>query len=277
MARTNAQATRTKPADTELILLEVLRSERVTPHMTRVTLGGRDAARFVPRGFDQWFRLFIPVGEASVRRMPSKLTTVSYLRLLAVSRTERPVLRNYTVRAHRADGPHGPELDVDLVVHGSVEDGTSGPAATWAQTCAVGDVVGIIDEGCLYAAPDDTDQVLLVADESGLPAVAGVLASLPRDARGSALVEVPSAEDAQEVDAPDGVEVRYVVRTDPHAVPGRAVLAAAREVAVTGAAPYAWVAGEQGLVSQLRRHWVQVGVDKSRICFTGYWKVGKTH
>jgi hypothetical protein len=58
------------------------------------------------------------------------------------------------VRAFRADGPQGPELDVGFVVHGSPAAGTSGPAATWAQTCAVGDAVAILDEGITFPAGD---------------------------------------------------------------------------------------------------------------------------
>jgi NADPH-dependent ferric siderophore reductase len=57
------------------------------------------------------------------------------------------VLRNYSVRAYRPARPEGPELDVDLVLHGSADDGTAGPAATWAQTGEVGDAVAILDKG----------------------------------------------------------------------------------------------------------------------------------
>ncbi|HEY1133697.1 MAG TPA: siderophore-interacting protein [Nocardioides sp.] len=276
MAATNARAARTKPATPELLVLDVLESRRVSPHMVRVTLGGRDAATFVPLGFDQWFRLFIPVSENSLARVPAKLTTLSYVRFLTVSKTDRPVLRNYTVRAHRPDGPRGPEIDVDFVVHDATDGGDAGPATTWAQECRPGATVAILDEGHLYAAPADTDHHLVVVDESGLPAAAGILGSLPADARGTVLIEVPSAEDRQDLTGPEGVRVEYVVRTDPHAVPGRAVLAVASALEVDGAAPYVFVAGEQGLVTDLRRHLVQRGVPKERITFTGYWRAGKS-
>lgn len=63
----------------------------------------------------------------------------------------RPVLRSYSVRAYRPDGPDGPELDIDFVLHGSAADGTAGPAATWAQHCARDDAVAILDEGSAAA------------------------------------------------------------------------------------------------------------------------------
>ena len=38
---------------------------------------------------------------------------------------------------------------------------------------------------------------------------------------------------------------------------------------------YAWLCGESGLATSLRRHLVQeVGMDKRSITFSGYWKLG---
>ncbi|WP_217616127.1 siderophore-interacting protein [Cellulomonas sp. GbtcB1] len=277
MARSsNINAGRRKPELTELLTLHVLRTERVSTGFVRVTLGGGDAARFRPMGYDQWFRLFIPVADDAVlSRLPNKLDTLAYLKYLAIARTERPVLRNYTVRAHRPDGPEGPELDVDFVLHGTPEDGTSGPAATWAQTCAPGDAVAILDEGITFPAATAHDRVLLVADETGLPAVAGILGSLGTGARGVAVVEVPHSDDVQDLAGPACVQVRWVVRDDPHAVAGPAALAAVEALPVPDEPVTAWVVGEQSLVAAARRHWVAAGVPKQDVTFCGYWRAAK--
>ncbi len=252
-------------------MVRVLRRERISEHFIRVTVGGNELSGFVPLGFDQWFRLFLPVPGGTLERVPSRLTTLSYARFLTVAKLERPVLRNYTVRAFRADGPAGPELDIDLVRHGS-SDGTAGPATVWAETCNPGDPAAILDEGVGFNPPDDTDQLIMVADETGLPAIAGILASLPADTRGTALVEVPAAADRQELIKPDGIELVWVVRDDHAAVAGRAALAAASELAVPTGSGYGWVVGEQALATGLRRHWVKSGLAKDRIMFCGYWR-----
>ena len=135
MARTNIRSTRVRPASAELLTLHVLRRKRISANFARVTLGRGDIDRFAPMGYDQWFRLFLPVAGGSLAGAPKKLDMVSYLRFLTVSKNVRPVLRNYSVRAYRADGSEGAELDVDVVLHGSAEDGTAGPASTWARTC----------------------------------------------------------------------------------------------------------------------------------------------
>ncbi|MCP2258858.1 NADPH-dependent ferric siderophore reductase, contains FAD-binding and SIP domains [Streptoalloteichus tenebrarius] len=275
MARTNLSATRIKPETAELLTLRVLRRERISPHFARVTLGGGEIDRFAPMGFDQWFRLVIPVSDTSLTWKPKKFNALALARYLTMAKATRPVLRNYSVRAYRPDGPTGPELDVDFVLHGSVADGTAGPAATWAQTCAEGDVVAILDEGIGFNPRSSLRRVLLVADESGLPAVAGVLASLPPDTRGTAVIEVPSTEDRQALSAPAGVEVRWLVRDG--GTPGQAALAHARRMPLPDEPFYGWVVGESGLAVALRRHWVNAGVPKGDIMFCGYWKAGRAH
>lgn len=276
MARTNANATRVKPVDATLQTFHVRRRAQISPSFVRVTLGGGDIDRFDHLGFDQWFRLFLPVSESSLSRLPNKLDMIAYLRFLAISRTDRPVLRNYTVRAFRPEGDDGPELDVDFVVHGSADEGTSGPAATWAETCREGDAVALLNEGRMYNPPAElADHVVLVADETGLPAAAGILEAMPRDARGSVVLEIPHSDDRRDLGAPDGVDVRWVVRGDSRAVPGVAALGAASAITVPGEPFYGWAVGEQALAAGMRRHWVRAGVPKDAISFCGYWKASR--
>ena len=278
MSTTSARTTRRKPVQARPLRLRVLRRSRPTPSFARVTLGGGEIADFVPMGFDQWFRLYLPTGadsEASLGHVPGELTTASYARFMLVPASRRPTLRNYTVRDYRPDGPDGPELDVDFVVHGSAGSATAGPASTWAQTCAPGDEVVIVDEGTIYGAPD-TAYLLLAADESALPALAGIVAALPQDARGIAVVEVPHPDDRQPLGGPDGVEIRWVGRGGG-VRPGASALAAVRDVPVPPGEVAAWVAGESDLATGARRHWVRAGVAKSAISFCGYWKAGGSH
>ncbi|TGO06617.1 siderophore-interacting protein [Serinibacter arcticus] len=269
-----------KPAQQGLVHLTVLRTRRLSPHWMRVTLGGAEVDSFTPMGYDQWFRLFLPVGgEEGLDRLPAKANQmIGYLRYLRIPDGVRPVMRNYTVRAHRpASGTNGAEIDVDLVLHGTPHDGTAGPASSWAQTCAAGESVVIIDEGLGFNPAHGTASVLLVGDETALPAVAGICASLPPDATGTALVEVPSLEDAQEIARPDGVGLRWIVR-DASVKPGTLALAALRDLPaaeIDGDRVHAWIAGEQALATDGRRHLVNDrGVAKDRVSFTGYWKCG---
>jgi NADPH-dependent ferric siderophore reductase len=250
-------------APSGLVRAAVVRTERITPHMVRVTLGGPDLERFEFRGFDQWFRLAVPVHDGDrFDNLPVRYTLGGYLKYLTLAKGTRPVIRNYTVRAFR---PESLELDVDFVVHG-----TDGVAAPWAASAQPGAEVALIDQGCGWN-PVPAERVLLVADESGLPAVAGILRDLPRGARGDAIIELFDAGDRQDVDAPDGVTVHWVVR-DAGAAPGAAALPALRDLDL-GDSLSAFAVGESAVATGTRRHLVgERGIPKQNVIFCGYWR-----
>ena len=146
MARQNITKVGRRPQRADLLVVQVLGRTRISPSFTRVTVGGPDAARFTPRGFDQWARIFLPVDDGSaLARVPRKLTVGSYLRYLTLAKTERPLLRSYTISGYRSSGQDGPELDLDFVLHAG-PDGALGPAAAWAEGCAPGDPIALLDE-----------------------------------------------------------------------------------------------------------------------------------
>lgn len=114
MARQNITRLGRRPERAEMLVLRVLRRARLSPHFARVTLGGAEAVRFAPMGFDQWVRLFIPVDDGSaLARVPRRLTVGSYLHFRSLAKNERPLLRSYTVSGYRANALDGPELEVD--------------------------------------------------------------------------------------------------------------------------------------------------------------------
>ncbi|KJL45107.1 siderophore-interacting protein [Microbacterium trichothecenolyticum] len=266
-----------KPETQGLVHLTVLRTERLSPHWLRVTLGGGEIDRFRPMGYDQWFRLFLPLGgDEGLERLPAKANKMfGYLKYLRIPDGVRPVMRNYTVRAFRpATATTGAEIDVDFVLHGSAADGTAGPASRWAESCQAGESVVVIDEGLTFNPDRGTDRVLLVSDETGLPAIAGICAALPSHATGLAIVEVPSAEDALDFPHPAGVTVRWIVR-DHDVKPGTLALQALRQASIPDASSHAYIVGEQALATEGRRHLVgECGVPKDQVSFCGYWRVG---
>lgn len=258
-----------KPVDPHVLLLEVVTSERVSANVVRVTLGGAGLSRFTPLGFDQWFRLFLPRPGQDTLKLPTRTSGLWYAQYLATAKPKRPYVRNYTVRAYRPDG-----LDVDFVVHVDPA-GHSGPASTFALEARPGDQVGLLDQGVGYHPRADHDWTLLVADETGLPAVAGICASLPDDARGVAIVELPSLDDVQDFRVPAGVDLRWVARDGGDGVPGRLALETLRGADLPTGPVWAYLVGESALATGGRRHLVQDRqVPKTNIDFIGYWRHG---
>lgn len=271
-------------SETGLATAEVVRAERISPSFVRLTVGGDDLAGWRHLGFDQWFRLALPVAGDATRfdRLSDRFDTRGYLRYLAMPKATRPAIRNYTVREFRAESC---EMDIDFVVHGgepsdpahSLEpshsaEAAEGIAGPWAVSLPVGARVALIDQGCGYRAVSGARRVVLAGDESALPAVLGILRDLPRDTVGDAIIEIPDAADQQGAEAPEGVEVHWIIRG--HGTnPGEAALSSLRALPEWSGPVSAFVAGEQKLATGGRRHLVgERGVDKTAVDFCGYWR-----
>ena len=226
---------------------------------------------------------------------------------------ERGHMRTYTVRGVRGGGEQT-RLVVDVVIH---EDGAHGPGGDWAARVAVGDrVVATAPRaghpyGGIEFAPGDADELLLVGDETAVPAVAAILEQLDDDARGAVFLEVPLAADLLDLVRPGGVSVTWLPRegrtrgealhaavlehlhaqgrasveigddvVDPDLWETPGYSSSGEEVAsdVEGgphAGLYAWIAGESKVVTGLRRALVRdLGVDRRRVAFMGYWREG---
>jgi NADPH-dependent ferric siderophore reductase len=259
---------------TGLYTAEVVRSERVTPHMVRITFAGDDITRLPQRGFDQWFRLFLPRadGDTDFGAVPEQFGIGGYIKYLTSKSGTRPPVRSYTLRSHR---PALGEIDVDFVAHG--DQGIAGP---WAQRALPGEKIALIDQGRGFDLIDDAGHIVLGGDESALPAIAGILRDLPVDATGLALIEIPTPADEQELNAPAGFEVRWLPRAlhpEPatRSIGSRALHALRAHTPDNPLTVQAYIAGEQSLAAEGRRHLVAAGVPKARIVFTGYWKAGR--
>lgn len=302
-ARTTARAAPTVEA-WRVFVVEVRAVRRLSPSFVRITFTGADLHRFADPGFDQRIKLVLPApGRRGLEGVPLDR---GWTAIRELPDQARPRLRTYTTRAVR---PHVREVDVDLVLHGDV-----GPASRFAGAATVGDVVALLgpdvgydgDHGGLEFRPPAGTPVLLVADETAVPAAARILEQLPVEAAGEAVLEVPHAEDRLDLVRPAGVRVTWLPREG--AAPGSLLQGAVVDAlsrswpqvigsrvepdagpdtppddllwdvpeAVGGADLYAWMAGEAGAITRLRRYLVRdLGVPRAVVAFMGYWRKGR--
>ncbi len=229
-----------------LTMLTVLGSRWLNPTMVRVTFSAPD---FTPNGFtDAYVKLLFDERGPILDDVP-----------------ERPTTRTYTVR--RFD-PVTRELDLDFVVHGD-----EGLAAPWATACSPGDRVIARGPGGKWAPSPDADWHLFVGDESAIPAIEAGLAALPVAARGLALIEV--GEHTVELQAPEGVEVRWLVRGD-------APYREERLAEEVRSLPWGdlgdvdvFAHGERGAMKSLRAVFRKHAVAADRLSISGYWALGR--
>jgi NADPH-dependent ferric siderophore reductase len=283
---------------------EVARVQRLSPSFLRVTFTGPSFDDLAPNGWDQRIKVLLPTAAHGLRDCPTGDDWYADWRALPEER--RNPMRTYTVRASR---PELREVDVDFVLHGA-----TGPASAWAERAAPGDEVVLIGPnarfpgptgGFEWRPPTDARCLLLAGDETAVPALCAIVESLPAGSRARVLMEVPEAGDVLPLAVPVGVEVTWLPRRPTDAPRGEpltaAVLAAVREFADArpsagtpdledddaavlwevpeespGSPLYAWLAGEAGVVTGLRRQLVGLGVDRRSVAFMGYWRAGRS-
>ncbi|MFD4482622.1 siderophore-interacting protein [Streptomyces sp. NPDC058471] len=256
--------------------VHVLRTEYVTPSMIRVALGGEGLARMGSAGRDQRIKVFLPHPGQDAPVMPdtSEGNAASwYADWLALDPDVRGIMRTYTTRELRRDPD---ELIVDFAVHGAAPSPNDGPATSWARSARPGARIGVLapieEENGAYdfRPPQDTDWVLLTADESALPAVAAILETLPPAMPTRVWIEVHDLADKQELPTKADAEITWLTEQD-------ATPSAIRAAELPSGTPYAWVTGESATVKTVRRHLVgDRGFDRKRISFSGYWRRGTT-
>lgn len=286
--------------------------ERITPlspSFTRITFTGDDLHFFGTDCLDQRIKLIIPFEDGSYTDFGQFDEAQGmydwYRRWRELPDEQRNPLRTYTVRAVR---PEASEIDVDFVLHG-----TEGPASAWATAARQGDELAIVGPdsraeeapGGLEWKPGDATSLLIAGDETAMPAICSIVESLPVHVSGEVFLEVPTSADVLPLPAPDGVRVTWLARDG--SAHGELLTAAVhgwgerRDAAGSAAAgedpgeapasdedilwevpedasgtEYAWLAGEAGTITALRRHLVRdLGIDRTSIAFMGYWRAGR--
>ncbi|MEV6304875.1 siderophore-interacting protein [Actinoplanes sp. NPDC051861] len=253
--------------------VEVVRVTDLTPGMRRITLAGAQLGEFtsangfaqpafVSTGFDDDVRL--------VFRYPGQTEPVLPVQTekgVDLPRDPRPLSRIYTVR--RWD-PEARELDIDVVKHGI------GVGTTWAYRAQVGDRIHFFGPSASRALPHDADWLLVAGDDTTIPAIARLLDELPEDTRAQVFIEIAENEHRQELRERPGVEVNWLVRDGAEAGTTTHLVDAVRNCGWWDGRPFAWLAGQQAAVRDIRRHLVEDrGVPKEDIEFTGYWRRGE--
>ena len=153
---------------------EVLRTQRLTPHMIRVVFGGNGFDTFTPKEFtDSYVKFAIVPAGVQVTGLTQPLTLDSFAEL---PDEQRPTVRTYTVRSVDVEQR---ELTVDFVVHG--DTGVAGP---WAASLAPGDAAYVMGPNGAYAPSPEADWHLLAGDEAEAAALQERRADRVGDRRG---------------------------------------------------------------------------------------------
>ncbi|MDG9931267.1 MULTISPECIES: siderophore-interacting protein [unclassified Pseudomonas] len=298
----------TRASSYSLFDVELKRRTELSPSLGRFVFTGPDVARMRTLAPDQRIKLLFPAPDGSPPQLPHEGDWHKNLR--ALDPQSRPPMRTYTIRALRHEAL---EVDVDFVLHGE-----TGPASAWATHARPGDRLQMVAPDIRYPSdpggyewrpPTDVRHVLLIGDETALPAIAGIIEQLAerQDAPVvQAFLEIPTERDALPLPRGPLTRLHWLPRAETGARHGARMIEAAHELAtLPSSAPreenwmpldqvdidrelpwelaspvdtafYAWVAGESAAVMAIRRHFIgELGLDRRASSFMGYWRHGK--
>lgn len=238
-------------------VLLVQKIAHVTPLLVKVTFSCDDLGDFYSASFDDHIKLFFPTDGVLVRPEagPDGLVFPAGI--------TKPPARDYTPR--RFDQSNK-ELDVEFVLHGD------GPAANWVTQARVGDRLLTAGPRGSFIIPTDLDWLLLVGDETALPAIARRLEEAPEAARIFVVAEVQNAQEEQVFKSRADISISWI-----HRKPDQpdALEKAVRGLNLPDGDGYVWGAGEASQMRAIHQHLVtQRGIDKSCIRASSYWKRG---
>lgn len=230
-------------------LARVVSSERISPSYRRVTVAGAELARFATGGLH--FRLLFGPQDAGwpgtdangVTQWPG-----------GAAAWRKPV---YTTRLLEERGGI-PHLSFDVFLH------EGGRTTGWAAGAIPGAEILLSGPGGKVAQGGAWQG--LVGDETAVPVIARLLALMPGDARGQAVLVVPCAADIQALEHPPGVAVHWALREE-----GAAPLAALDLLQLPDRSRTVFFAAEAAEAQAARKTLSARGFDKGEITAAVYW------
>ncbi|ATZ95866.1 siderophore-interacting protein [Dickeya fangzhongdai] len=276
----------------------------LTPSLMRCVFSGEAVKKMKICSPDQRIKVLLPAEDGTPPRLPD--VGEWYKLVQAMPKAQRPIPRTYTLRS--LDTVAG-EMVVEFVVHG-----TEGPASAWAMSAQPGEELQVVaprgdfagdNGGYEWVLSENTRQVLLMGDETALPAIKGILeqlSQLDNPPQVQAFIEVPLQADCIDYRHLTFAEVVWLPREGTDESYGERLLDAARQSvrlpenihagAVTVAEIpdgeimweranaqqgqfFGWVAAESSAVKALRRYLLgEKGMTQESITFMAYWSRG---
>jgi NADPH-dependent ferric siderophore reductase len=242
----------------------VVEVDREVPGMSCVTFGGPELEGFASEGPADHVKVFFP--DPFTGTLVAPATTAGGP---ASGAGGAPLARDFTPRWSGA-GPDGsPRLRIDFVLHGD-----AGPASAWATQAQPGDELVIAGPRGSKLLPEGMSRLLLVADESALPAVSRWRERVPGGVPVEALLIVHDEAVAEYL--PAELADRARIEWLPATARPEEIESSVREMA-DGAdeRAFAFLAGEATMLVPLRtllRGLLPDGRDQ--VAASGYWRRG---
>ncbi|KWV44472.1 FAD-binding protein [Rhizobium altiplani] len=220
--------------------LNVLSTERLTPHMIRITLGGEELEDFTSLSAGDHIKIFVPDGAGGT------------------------AMRDYTPRRYDVATR---TLVIDFAVH------DAGPATQWALNARPGDMIQIGGPRGSQIISGPIRSWLLIGDETALPSIGRRIEELPSGTLVTSVVAVPGSEDEQVFETKANLTAHWIYRENA-ADPAR-LIDRLSDIAVEPGT-FVWIAAEGSVTRRIRSYLTDERKHPANwLRASGYWVQGK--
>ncbi|PZN92826.1 MAG: phage tail protein [Hyphomicrobiales bacterium] len=238
----------------------VVGAQDITPHMRRVRVFCEDVAPFV--GGDMHVRVLVP----PKGRSPLWPGYRGDGRIAWPQGDDALLVRPYTIRAVDIERR---ELWIDVFQHPA--PGITTPVADFARDAQSGDVVALLGPGS--GGLPKARSILMIGDESALPAIARIAAEVEAGTEIRAIIEVLDAGEEQPLPSAAKLDVRWLHRRSYHEAGAGSLLEEARTaIEATDGSTFIWAACEKDDVRAIRSQLKERGHDKKNMYVAWYWE-----
>lgn len=237
----------------------VSRRRFLSPGMVRLTFTGEALDQVRATGIaDEYLRLFFPDDVTGETVLPI---------ISADGRWQtpegKPPVRCSTYTVRRFDSRRR-EMDIDFVVH------AGGLASEWAQTAEPGHSIVINNPRGLYQPSPDLRWQLLMADATGLPALARLLEQKRDNVFCRVVIEVASEEDRQSLPECANTQITWIY--GGNGVTKSRIGEVFALIPLPPGAGHIWVSAEQTAVRAIRKRVKDVLALPAESCkLVAYW------
>lgn len=166
--------------------------------------------------------------------------------------------------------PEAETMTVDFVLHGS------GPASTWAAGAGVGDTIWSGETKAGYAIAPDAEHVVLVGDDTAIPAMGAIADAAPEDVRITVVAEVVDRADERPISEHRDLDPIWLHRGGDPGAAGMPTINLLESLGVPEGA-YWWVAGERDVIRTMRDMILgDRGVPRERFSLNAHWRLTAT-
>ena len=207
-----------RPIVFDSLLATVAAVDDLSPHLRRVTFVAPRIAEAVTAGPDQRIKVLLAPPNGTEIKLPSGPEW--YPEWCAQPVEERFIMRTYTVRALRPEVASSTSSSCCTASTDPPRPGSARPSRVTQVGLILPFAVdttstkGLLQSGVDYVPPATSVRRILVADETALPALAGILEQLPAAVHATVFVEVPDASDIRPLPTPGSADITWVTPAD---------------------------------------------------------------